>query len=166
MCQGWTVLLMDVQGCHLWIASVKMIDWSPQRGRFKFTAPQLNFCFGFPQVERFCWWQFCWCLLQSCWRMGRRPLGTEDRADSNGLNQCFSGTSARSCLWVFVKEGRERERGRESMREAHYHWITKQTLTCQLWSVTQSCEHIYTQMLRQFAHIDMHQIHLLYLALR
>ena len=34
--------MMDVQGCHLRIASVKMIDPSPQRGRLKFTALDLN----------------------------------------------------------------------------------------------------------------------------
>lgn len=45
---------MDVQGCHLWIASVKMIDSGPQRGRFKFTALKFDFCFALPQVEIFC----------------------------------------------------------------------------------------------------------------
>lgn len=153
---------MDVQGCHLWIASVKMIDSSPQRGRFKFTALKFDFCFGLPQVEIFCWWQFCWCLLQSRWWMGRRPLGTDDRADSNGLNQWFSGTSARSCFWMFVEEGRDAEGEQASNREAHYHWITKQILTCQLWSVTQSCERIYPQMLWQIARIE--EIHILCLA--
>lgn len=34
--------MMDVPGCHLRIASVKMIDPSPQRGRLKFTALDLN----------------------------------------------------------------------------------------------------------------------------
>lgn len=34
--------MMDVRGCHLRIASVKMIDPSPRRGRLKFTAPERN----------------------------------------------------------------------------------------------------------------------------
>ena len=50
VCQGWAVLLMDVLGCHLLIASVKMIDPSPQRGRLKFTATALNLHFAFPPV--------------------------------------------------------------------------------------------------------------------
>lgn len=34
--------MMDVQGCHLQIASVKMIDPSLQRGQLKFTTPNLK----------------------------------------------------------------------------------------------------------------------------
>lgn len=34
--------MMDVQGCRLRIASVKMIDPSSRRGRLKFTAPELR----------------------------------------------------------------------------------------------------------------------------
>lgn len=43
--------MMDVQGCHLRIASVKMIDPSSQRGRLKFTALELNLHCAFPRVR-------------------------------------------------------------------------------------------------------------------
>lgn len=91
------------------LSSIKMIDPSPQRGQLKFMAPELNSRFG---VKIFCWWQVNWCLLMSFWWMGRRPLGTEDRARSNCWNHCFTWTSAKSSLWMIVQD---RHRGRESV---------------------------------------------------
>lgn len=43
--------MMDVQSCHLRIASVKMIDPSLQRGQLKFTALELNLHCAFPLVR-------------------------------------------------------------------------------------------------------------------
>lgn len=43
--------MIDVQGCHLRIASVRMIDPSLQRGQFKFTLLALNLHCAFPQVR-------------------------------------------------------------------------------------------------------------------
>lgn len=45
--------MMDTQGCHLRIASVKMIDPSPRRGRLKFNAPELRSHCAFIQI-RYC----------------------------------------------------------------------------------------------------------------
>lgn len=44
--------MMDVRGCHLRIASVKMIDPSPQRGRLKFTALEFKLPLCFPPQVR------------------------------------------------------------------------------------------------------------------
>lgn len=43
--------MMDAQGCHLRIASVKMIDLSLKRGRLKFKALEFNLQCAFPQVS-------------------------------------------------------------------------------------------------------------------
>lgn len=110
VCQGWAVPMMDVQGCHLRIASVKMIDPSRQRGRLKFTAPELSRLVLSLKSDILRWWRrrrAYWCLLKSYWRTGMRPVGTTwPRAD--GLNQCFCWTSAGDG-WVFVRE-RKREK--------------------------------------------------------
>ncbi len=125
MRQGWAVLMMDVQGCHLRIASVKMIDPGPQRGRLKFTALEFNSHCASPQVRysaddgddhstAVC----------SSHTEGRARIQLAWRAD--GLNDCSCLTSADmavcKCLWG------------ESY--SHYRWITKQALACQLWSVS------------------------------
>lgn len=119
MCRGWAVLVMDVQGgCHLQIASVKMIDPGPQRGRLKFTALEFNMHCAFPQVRY-----------------------SADDDDDHSTDVCSSRTDGRARIqlayrgwwlqWLFlhnickiwlcvsVCKGE---------RYSHYRWITKQAL--------------------------------------
>lgn len=82
VCQAWAVLMMDVQGCHLQIASVKMIDPSLLKGRLKFTALELNLRCAFPSSQALCcrkWTQFDWRLVKSHPGTGNDPAGVLGR---------------------------------------------------------------------------------------
>lgn len=115
------------RGCHLRIASVKMIDPSPAERSIKVHCYGATLALCSHSSQTFCWWrrwQSYSCLLRSCrgWR-ARIQLAQTTRND--GLNRCFCWTSARyGC--VIVCEG---EAERESY--SYYRWITK----CQLRSV-------------------------------
>ena len=129
VCQGRAVLMMDERGCHLRIASVKMIDPSPERGRLKFRARELN--------------SHCASPLESDvlpMTMMTIPLMFAQVTLKDGQASSWQSWWLKSVLllnickrWLCVSVCK-REAQRE--RYSHYRWITKQALACQLWSVT------------------------------